>query len=116
MREVRLMEKLARKYLENVFNDLLDYEADDPLQPINPLTYKTPEGDTCLHIAAGRGDLKAVALLVDAGIALNARGDLGNTALHYARKRGHNTVVDLLVARGAQVDAVNELGERALVI
>lgn len=108
------METPAQKYLANAFSDLLDYDAEDPLQPINPLTYLTPEGDTCLHIAAGRGDLKAVMFLVDAQMDLNLRGDLGNTALHYARTRGHNKVVEFLIEQGARVDLVNELGERAV--
>jgi hypothetical protein len=39
------------------FADLLNYEAQDPTSPIDPLTYRAPDGDTCLHIAAHRGDL-----------------------------------------------------------
>jgi ankyrin repeat protein len=112
--ELRLMDEIARKYLENAFSDLLNYDADDLLQPIDPLVYLTPEGDSCLHIAAGRGDLHAVKLLVEAGMDVNLRGDLGNTSLHYARKHAHDDVVQFLISHGALPHLVNELGEKAI--
>lgn len=88
------MDESARKYLKTVLSDLLNYDAEDPLQPVAPLSYLTPEGDSCLHVAAGRGDLQAVRVLVDAGLNANLRGDLGNTPLHYARKTAHDEVVN----------------------
>lgn len=108
------MNELARKYLDNAFSDLVNYDAADPLQPVDPISYLTPEGDSCLHIAAGRGDLQAVKLLVDAGINVNLRGDLGNTPLHYAHKSAHTEVVEFLIIRGALPHLVNELGETAI--
>jgi ankyrin repeat protein len=108
------MDESSRKYLEKAFSDLLNYNADNPLQPIDPLTYLTPEGDSCLHIAALRGDLKAVMLLVDSGVDVNLRGDLGNTPLHYAQKNSQDEVVKFLIRRGALPDLVNELGEKAI--
>jgi ankyrin repeat protein len=107
------MNETARKYLAAAFADVMNYEADDPLQPIEPLTYVSPEGDSCLHMAAGRGDLQGVMLLVEAGLDVNRLGDLSNTPLHYARKGGHQAVVEFLISHGARPELLNEFGDRA---
>jgi ankyrin repeat protein len=78
------------------------------------LTNLTPEGDSCLHIPAGRGDLRAARILVESDADVNLEGDLGDTPLHYARKRARADVVAFLIKRGALPDLVNELGESAL--
>ena len=46
--------------LSVAFADLSNYESDDPTAPIDPLTYSTSDNDNCLHMAALRGDLRAV--------------------------------------------------------
>jgi ankyrin repeat protein len=102
------------KYLADAFRDLINYESEDPMQAVDALTYLTPEGDSCLHIAAARGDLRAARILVESGADVNLQGDLGNTPLHYARKRAHADVVAYLVCSGASPDLVNEFGESAL--
>jgi hypothetical protein len=83
------------------FADVINYAADDPLSPIDPLTYVTPEGDTCLHLAAIRGSVEMVAWLLDHGLEIDAQGDMGCTALYYARLFDHRDVYRLLVERGA---------------
>jgi hypothetical protein len=45
------------------FKGCLNDEAEDPLAPIGPLTYRTPQADSCPHIAPIRGDRRAVDLL-----------------------------------------------------
>lgn len=107
------MKEEDRDYLALSFSDLLNYAADDVLSPIDPLTYRNPEGDSCLHIAAQRGDTRAVQLLMEAGLDANDRGDMGNTALHYARKGSHHEVCELLLQAGADPSIVNEFGQRA---
>jgi ankyrin repeat protein len=52
------------------FKDLINYESEDPCEAVNPLTYVTPDGDTCLHIAALRGNLRAVELLIKAAVSM----------------------------------------------
>ena len=99
------------KELQDKFSDLLNDDAEDPFEPIDPLTYHSPEGDSCLHLAAIRGDCRALELLLDAGLDINEPGNVGNTALHYAIKYQHDDAVDLLVKRGAGTDIKNEFGE-----
>lgn len=97
--------------LKNIFSDLVNYEADDPLSPIDFFSYKTPEGDSCLHIAAMRGDCNAIELLLDGGLDIDSAGDMGNTALHYASAGRHREAFDLLISRGANQLVSNEFGK-----
>jgi ankyrin repeat protein len=94
--------------LQAAFRDLLNYESEDPFAPINPLTYRAPDGDTCLHVAAHRGNLRAVELLLKAGLNINEQGDMGYTPLQYATTP---EVVQLLLSRGASSTIVNEFGQ-----
>jgi ankyrin repeat protein len=93
--------------LQVVFADVLNYESEDPTAPINPLTYVAPDGDTCLHIAAHRGHVRAVELLIRAGLDVNRQGDMGYTPLHYAANKD---VVSLLRSSGASASIVSEFG------
>lgn len=94
--------------LQAAFKDLVNYETEDPTSPIDPCRYIAPDGDTCLHVAALRGDLRAVQLLIEAGLDTNARGDMGYTPLHYARSQA---IVDALLASNAGPDIKNEFGK-----
>lgn len=87
---------------------LINYAEDDPCAPIDPSTYVAPDGDTGLHIASQRGDLRAVELLVHAGLDLNRQGDMGYTPLQYALTP---EIVAFLFSKGARVDVVNEFGK-----
>jgi hypothetical protein len=60
--------------LDAAFTYVTNYDSDDPTEKIDPLTYRAPDGDTCLHIAAHRGNLRAVELLIKAGLDINYRG------------------------------------------
>lgn len=100
------------KYLQEFFSDLLNYDADDILSPIDPLSYKTPEGDTCLHLAAIRGDDTAARYLIELGIDINSCGDMHNTPLHYAVRHENGPIVDLLLQSGASTEMKNEFGEK----
>jgi len=99
------------KELQEKFSDLINYEADDPLEKIDPITYCTPEGESCLHIAVIRGDMRAVELLIKAGLDINKSGDMGNTPLHYANKFGHRKIANLLIHYGASTNLKNDFGE-----
>eukprot|EP00930_Biecheleria_cincta_P080556 TRINITY_DN6890_c0_g1_i1.p1 TRINITY_DN6890_c0_g1~~TRINITY_DN6890_c0_g1_i1.p1 ORF type:complete len:231 (+),score=33.21 TRINITY_DN6890_c0_g1_i1:71-694(+) len=54
---------------------------------------------------AGKGDLRAVTNLLDAGADPNMPDDLGISALHCACKKGHTEIVSLLLSRGARVNS-----------
>lgn len=96
--------------LKQIFRDVPNYESEDPLEPIDPLTYQAPDGDNCLHIAARRGDVRAIELLLRAGFDINGIGDIGCTPLHYAVSSKNQAAVDLLLRHGASRAIKNELG------
>ncbi len=70
--------------------------------------------DGPLHIAARKGELEDVAVLVAHGADVNGRGDLGNTPLHSAALNGHAPVVAKLLELGADPSLRNEFSETAL--
>jgi ankyrin repeat protein len=94
--------------LQHKYRHLINYESDDPDEPIDPLTYVDSNGDSLLHIAAQLGDLRTVELLLKAGVDVNRIGDMGSTALHYAKTKD---VADLLRAYGASIEIRNEFGK-----
>ena len=60
------------------------------------------QGDeTALHLAAGRGYMGVVRLLIESGAEKNAASDSGKTALHYAALNGHLEVAQFLLDVGA---------------
>ncbi len=95
--------------LKLAFTDLINYESEDPCEPINPLTYCSPDGDSCLHVAAHRGNLRMVELLIKAGLDINKQGDMGYTPLHYASTP---EVIAFLLTHGASTTIVNMFGKR----
>ena len=97
--------------LNIAFADLLNYEAEDPTDKIDPINYKEPGGDTCIHIAAHRGDYRSVELLLKSGVDVNSKGEMGCTALHYAKMNGNEDVIQLLLSHGASTKIKNEFGE-----
>jgi ankyrin repeat protein len=84
----------------------LGIEIEDPNQP-------GAVDDTMLHIAAGRGALEDMEVLIEAGANVDALGDLGNTPLHDAALLGQTQAALLLLRRGARTDIRNEFGETA---
>jgi ankyrin repeat protein len=65
-------------------------------------------GWTPLHYAASGPEPKAVALLLDAGAAIDARGPNGSTPLMMAVSYGNSTSVQILLERGADRSLVNQ--------
>ena len=97
--------------IQERYSYLTSYDADDPECPIDPLTYADSNGDQLLHIAAQRGDLSTLQLLIRVGVDVNLLGDMGCTALHYARMNGHHDVAALLLDCGASEALLNQFGK-----
>ncbi|XP_061648885.1 BRCA1-associated RING domain protein 1 isoform X2 [Phyllopteryx taeniolatus] len=62
---------------------------------------KNHKGETSLHLAAIKGDLKDVKKLLDQGADPNLKDNAGWTPLHEACNLGHLVVVEALLSRGA---------------
>ena len=98
--------------LQKKYDYLINYDSVDPTDPIDPLTYVDSNGDNLLHIAAQLGDVNTIALLVDAGVNINQKGDMGFTALHYAYDGKYSRAIEFLLAHGASAEIENEFGKR----
>lgn len=72
--------------------------------------------DTMLHIAAWKGELADMEILIGAGANANARGDLGNTPLHNAAMKGQLEGVRILLQHGANPNLTNEFDQTPLVV
>ena len=74
------------------------------------VTSVASDGDTPLHIVAGQGDTYAVELILDAGAAIDALGDMSATPLYNAVGQGHIEAAELLLGCGADPDIMSEIG------
>lgn len=67
---------------------------------------------TALHVAAGRGDVGVVFMLLQAKATLvHAKDEQNDTPLHYAAKNGHMAAASLLFDSGASCSAKNMQGQ-----
>ena len=73
------------------------------------------DGVTCLHRAAGHGDLSSVELLAQHGADIECQSNAG-TPLHWAAGEGHNNVVQKLLSLGANVNAQNKQGVTPIIM
>lgn len=71
------------------------------------------QGDTPLHLAAGRPDTVLVSGLVRAGADVDARNGLGQTPLHKARARSNFAAIAKLLELGADPEARDNAGRIA---
>ena len=71
------------------------------------LDSRAEDGDSPLHVLLWRQDVAGARALVDAGIDVNAAGDLRDTALHVAIRLKLADAAALLLAAGADPDARN---------
>ena len=68
------------------------------------------DGASLLHLAAGRGAIESMRLLLGRGTDANVRDRRLRTPLHYAAEEGQEEAVRLLAERGAEVNAQDEQG------
>ncbi|XP_062555858.1 ankyrin repeat and KH domain-containing protein mask-like isoform X3 [Armigeres subalbatus] len=93
-----LMEAASGGYIE-VGRVLLDKGADVNAAPV------PSSRDTALTIAADKGHLKFVELLLSRGAAVEVKNKKGNSPLWLAANGGHQNVVEVLCNAGADIDS-----------
>jgi len=71
-------------------------------------------GNTPLQVAAVRGDLDAIKILVEEGANLNSQGEHGYTPLHEAVEQNKPATVRLLLELGADATIRNDHGDLAV--
>lgn len=69
---------------------------------------------TPLMIAAGRGDINLIALLLEAGVPVDSRNSFGDTALMVAAYKDKAQAANFLLTKGADINATNIGGFTAL--
>jgi hypothetical protein len=71
--------------------------------------------DTLLTMAAWKGHVDVVTLLLERGADINQTDEYGNTALHVATCGGHEEMVSFLITSGADLSRKGLQGQTALV-
>uniref|UniRef100_A0A4X2KGW5 Ankyrin repeat domain 6 n=1 Tax=Vombatus ursinus TaxID=29139 RepID=A0A4X2KGW5_VOMUR len=91
-------------------------QADNVVQLINKgaKVAVTKHGRTPLHLAANKGHLPVVQILLKAGCDLDVQDDVGDTALHIAAALNHKKVAKILLEAGADGTIVNNAGQTPL--
>jgi hypothetical protein len=79
----------------------------------DPSDNELNQGFTPIMVAAGKGHVHALLLLIDRGGDMNAKNDMGMTALHLAASAGQAHCVKALVAEGAQAWHKDKYGRTA---
>lgn len=115
----KVKRKVAETLIKSVLaNDLSGLEL--LLSERVDLNSTDDHGVTALMIAAGRGKLELVRLLLTSGADVNIQDfqgkwpSAGKTALMFAATGGHTEIAKMLIANGANVDAKDNEGETAL--
>ncbi|CAB3379975.1 Hypothetical predicted protein [Cloeon dipterum] len=75
------------------------------------LDVKNKRGQTCLHLAAERGDLEALQTWIKLGGDLDEADGEGSTVLHYAAKREHLQFVEKLLAFKDEEERTPDIAE-----
>lgn len=96
--------------IRDKYPELREHRSDDLDEPIDPMTYIDPTGDSLLHIAARAGDIASIELLIKAGFNVDQIGDMGCTALHYAEMKKRDDAYHFLIRHGASTSIRNEFG------
>ncbi|WP_236696543.1 ankyrin repeat domain-containing protein [Rhodopirellula islandica] len=72
------------------------------------------KGDHLIHLAARTGDIGFLAVLLEAEVSPDCRGNLRRTALHHVTKGKFEFMVNMLLENGANPDAVDARGDTPL--
>ena len=105
-----------RVLAENIISNFRSVEskkssgAEDQLNEPDTYSY----GRTALHVAAGRGHVIMIQLLLDKEAHIDARDHFSMTPLHVAIEHPHLTVIRLLLDRKASIEAKHRSGQTPL--
>lgn len=107
---------MSRQYSEGLKGILRDYSLlpEYSSMPIPTINTKSLFGDYPINIAATRGEIEEISLLLNSGADIDSRGEHGYTPLHNAVEQGHLGAVIFLVERGANFARVNDDGDSPL--
>ena len=83
-------------------------------QPGPGVNSRSAFGGYPIHVAAVRGSVEELSLLLEAGADIDQPGEHGFTPLHEAALCGHNAAVRFLLEKGASREICNDDGETAL--
>ncbi|GCC52565.1 hypothetical protein SanaruYs_28020 [Chryseotalea sanaruensis] len=83
-------------------------------QGANINTGDSSRGDTLLHVAASKGHVNLISILLNSGHKLNVQDKEGDTPLIKACKMNKIEAVKKLLEHGADLSLVNERGESAM--
>jgi ankyrin repeat protein len=75
------------------------------------LSLRLANGSTALHLAAQKGNVDCMNIILDAGFNINDRNSLGQTALHVAAEYSQSEAVRTLLARDADLSIEDEKGQ-----
>lgn len=80
---------------------------------VNPANVNTldSDGNSLLLLAAAKGHVEIIAILLDNGPELNRAGSAGTTALHQAASRGYTEIVKMLIGKGADLNIQDRDGD-----
>ncbi|ESN99186.1 hypothetical protein HELRODRAFT_162688 [Helobdella robusta] len=95
----------------------LPFEICEVLCSHNSMQFSTrnKNGETCMHVAAGRGSLDCLKCLLKYGADINILDKRKSTALHLSCHCQHlNIVKELLVHGSCHMDAVDQNGDAAI--
>ncbi len=81
---------------------------------LKTVNYKNEQGQTSLHLAAQKEDMRETVELVERllleGLKIDEQDEKGNTALHYAFQKNNQPLILVLCAQGADLYLKNNEG------
>lgn len=72
------------------------------------------EGKTAFHLAAAKGHVECLKVMVTHGVDVTAQDSSGHSALHIAAKNGHPEAIKKLLQYKSPAESVDNLGKTAL--
>ena len=107
-RNVKGLHVAASFGLSRIVRRLLERED------VNSTDVKVSNGRTPLSLAAEKGYVGVVSLLLQKGAEVATKDGRGSTVLHWAYRQGHGNIARLLLEKGANPDESDKLGATPL--